>query len=231
LDLMGVQNDLLVELKKTGKPLIVVLIHGRAMSINWIKENADAIVDAWYPGQAGGTAVAEVLFGDYNPGGKLTVSYPKHVGQLPVYYYSLTEHRRDYIDMDSKPLFPFGFGLSYTSFKYSKLRLSSEVMHDGETISAMIDITNTGDRDGDEIVQLYLHDKIASTARPFKELKGFERVHLKKGETKTVTFEINTEHLMFFGLDNKWIVEPGEFLVFVGRDSQDKLFTKQFRYE
>lgn len=219
LDLLGVQTELLQELKNTGKPLVVVLVHGRAMSINWVAANADAILDAWYPGEAGGTAVAEVLFGDYNPGGKLAVSVPKHVGQLPVYYYR--KYQGKYLEMDVKPLFPFGFGLSYTTFAYSNLRIAPAMMRRGEHAQVLVDVTNTGRVAGDEVVQLYLCDRVASVVRPAKELKGFARLHLAPEQTKTVTFPVGTDELCFFGSNLRWIVEPGEFEVMIGRSSSD----------
>ncbi len=221
LDLLGVQEDLLKALKKTGKPLVVVLIHGRAMSINWIAEHADAILDAGYPGEAGGTAVTETLFGDYNPGGRLTVSVPKHVGQLPVYYYHKFDSRPAYVDMDAEPLYPFGYGLSYTTFAYDNLTVSPERIKADETARVSVDVTNTGAMAGDEVVQLYIRDEISSVMRPWKQLKGFERVHLAPGETETVTFEVGWEALCFYGMDDRWTVEPGEFTLMIGRHAYE----------
>lgn len=220
LDLMGVQNELLQALKETGKPMVVVLVHGRAHTINWIAENAEAILDAFYPGEAGGTAVAEALFGEYNPGGKLTVSVPRHVGQLPVYYYrGLTG--RGYLDMRTDPLYPFGYGLSYTSFQYDKLRVSPAKIPIGGTATVSVEVANTGAVAGDEVVQLYIRDEVASVIRPDRQLKGFERVHLKPGQTKTVSFEVGYEELCFYGLDEEWIVEPGDFTLMVAPNSRD----------
>ena len=219
---MGVQIDLLKALKGTGKPLVVVLIHGRVYTINWIAENADAIVDAWYPGEAGGTAVAEVLFGDYNPGGKLTVSVPRHVGQLPVYYYHRYAGYRKHLDLDAAgPLYPFGFGLSYTTFKHANLKIHPQSVREGESAQVTVDVTNTGKIAGDEVVQLYIRDQVASVARPPLQLKGFQRIHLQPGETKTVAFDVGHGELCFYGPDEKWIVEPGDFTIMIGRSSRD----------
>ena len=220
LDLMGVQNELLPALKATGKPLVVVLVHGRAHTINWIAENAEAILDAFYPGEAGGTAVAEALFGEYNPGGKLTVSVPRHVGQLPVYYYrGLTG--RGYLDMEADPLYPFGYGLSYTSFRYDKLRVSPAKIPVGGAATVSVEVTNTGAVAGDEVVQLYIRDEVASVIRPDRQLKGFTRVRLEPGQTKTVSFEVGREELCFYGPDGEWIVEPGDFTVMTPPNSRD----------
>jgi len=220
LDLLGVQEQLLAALKETGKPLVVVLIHGRAMSINWIAENADAIVDAFYPGQEGGTAVAEVLFGDYNPGGKLTVSVPRHVGQLPVYYYSL-QPKKNYAEMDSAPLYPFGYGLSYTTFEYRDLKVTPDTIAPDESATVTVKVINTGNVAGDEVVQMYIRDEVASVARPHMELRGFERVRLDPAQTRAVSFTVGWDELCFCGGDMKWIVEPGDFTIMVGGSSAE----------
>jgi beta-glucosidase len=220
LDLLGVQEDLLKELKATGKPLVVVLIHGRTMTVNWIAANADAVVDAWFPGEVGGTAVADVLFGDYNPGGKLAVSVPKHVGQLPVYYYRKYPGRK-FVEMDGEPLYAFGFGLSYTTFAYSDLRVEPKQIAKGGRAEVSVNVTNTGQVAGDEVVQLYLRDQIASVVRPPRELKGFERIHLAPGQTKQVTFQVGDAELCFVNADVQWVVEPGDFEVMIGRSSSD----------
>ena len=223
---MGAQSELLSELKETGTQLVVVLIHGRPMTINWIAEHADAVVDAWYPGQCGGTAVAEVLFGDYNPAGRLPVSVPKHVGQLPVYYYSKRPRRNTYTDMDSEPLYPFGFGLSYTTFEYRDLSVTPQSVPIGATAEVSVLVTNTGAVAGDEVVQLYLRDEVSSTSRPYKELRGFRRIHLAPGETKEVSYSLGEQELCFYGPDMEWIVEPGEFTVMVGGSSTDLVSAK-----
>ena len=215
LDLSGVQEELLKGLKKTGKPLVVVLIHGRPLSINWIAENADAVVDAWYPGEQGGTAVAEVLFGDYNPGGKLAVSFPKHVGQIPVYYY----HRhqgKEYVELDGEPLYPFGYGLSYTSFTYGNLNIAPHRISIGETAEVSVDVTNSGAVVGEEVVQLYVRDELCSVVRPQMELRGFRRVRLEPGETKAVRFGLGREELCCYNADERLVVEPGTFTIMVG---------------
>jgi beta-glucosidase len=222
LDLPGVQEDLLKKLKATGKPLVVILIHGRAYTVNWIAENADALVDAGYPGEAGGTAVAEALFGEINPGGKLTVSVPRHVGQLPVYYYHLYAGRKQHLDLDAPgPLYPFGYGLSYTTFAYADLRVEPQAIRKDETARVSLAVTNTGDVAGDEVVQLYLRDEVASVARPALQLKGFQRIHLAPGKTRTVTFAIGWEELCFYGLEERWIVEPGNVTIMVAPNSRD----------
>lgn len=230
LDLAGVQLDLLRALKDTGVPLIVVLIHGRAMTINWIAEHADGIIDAWFPGQEGGTAIAEALFGNYNPGGRLAVSVPKHVGQLPVYYYAGRPRER-YLEMDAQPLYPFGFGLSYTSFSYVDLEVKPGTIPSDGTAEVTVKVTNTGKVAGDEVVQLYIRDEYASVVRPVKQLRGFERVHLKPGETRTVSFLLGSEDLHFWGQDRKWVVEPGDFLVMVGANSRDVALSARLRVE
>ena len=221
LGLLGVQQELLKQLKATGKPLVVVLIHGRAMSVNWVAANSDATVDAWFPGEAGGTAVADVLFGDYNPGGKLAVSVPKHVGQLPIYYYRKYQGKK-FVEMDDKPLYPFGFGLSYTTFAYSNLRVQPEhISKDGRGAVVSVDVTNTGKLAGDEVVQLYIRDEISSVVRPPHELKGFKRIHLAPDQTKRVAFEVGRAELCFVNADVKWVVEPGDFQVMIGRSSSE----------
>jgi beta-glucosidase len=228
LGMLGAQVDLLKGVKDTGKPLVVVLIHGRAMSVNWVAENADAVLDAWYPGEQGGTAVAEVLFGRVNPAGRLPVSIPRHVGQLPVAYDKKPPERADYnyVDLPSSPLYRFGQGLSYTTFEYTDLRISPDaIAPDGET-EACVKVTNTGEVDGDEVVQLYIRDESSSVMRPHKELKAFRRVHIKAGQTTEVRFTVGWNELCFCGPDMKDVVEPGEFAVMVGGNSEDVLAAK-----
>jgi len=220
LDLSGVQEPLLRALHATGKPLVVVLVHGRPLSVNWIDEHAAALVDAWYPGDRGGTALAEVLFGDYNPGGKLAVSFPKHVGQIPVYYYHRHPRLR-YVEMDAEPLYPFGFGLSYTSFEYRGVRLEPATIAVGESTEVLVELANTGAVAGDEVVQLYLRDDLCSVVRPERELKGFRRVHLEPGATATVRLPLGPDQLCCYGADERWVVEPGTFTVMVGGSSTD----------
>ena len=220
LDLSGVQEQLLQALHATGKPLVVVLIHGRPLSINWIAQHAAAVVDAWYPGDQGGTAVAEVLFGDYNPGGRLAVSIPRHVGQIPVYYYHRHGSQR-YVEMDGSPLYPFGWGLSYTTFAYRGVRLEPATIAVGESTEVVVEVANTGAVAGDEVVQLYVRDELCSVVRPDRELKGFRRVRLEPGATQTVRLSLGPDQLCCYGADERWVVEPGTFTVMVGGSSTD----------
>ncbi|AZN43554.1 glycoside hydrolase family 3 N-terminal domain-containing protein [Paenibacillus albus] len=221
LHLMGVQLELAQAIHKLGKRLIVVYINGRPIVEPWIDEHADAIVEAWYPGQEGGAALADILFGDVNPSGRLTISVPKHVGQLPVYYYGKRSRGKRYLEMDVKPRYPFGYGLSYTTFEYSDVTLSSEqISADGETV-ATVKVTNTGTAAGTETVQLYVGDKVSSITRPAKELKGFARVALEPGETREVSFTIGREHLQMLDRNLLPVVEPGEFEIMVGRHVED----------
>ena len=227
LNLLGAQDELAKAILETGKKTALLLINGRPLAINYLAENAPAIIEGWYLGQEQGTAVAKVLFGDVNPGGKLTATFPRSVGQLPVYYnHKPIVHERSFVEGPYSPLFPFGFGLSYTTFEYSGLKLNKEKVIVGEPVVVSIDVTNSGNRDGDEIVQLYIRDKVSSVTRPVKELKDFKRISLAKGETKTVEFTISPDKLQFYNLDMKRIVEPGEFEVMVGRNSEDFLADK-----
>jgi len=228
LELTGLQKELIKRVQATGTPTVVVLINGRPLAIPWVAENVSAIVEAWHPGEKGGQAIAEVIFGDYNPGGKLPATFPKHVGQLPVYY----NHKpskpywlengwgNSYADMDKYPLYEFGYGLSYTTYEYSDLKVSPKTHGPGGNIQVSFTIKNTGPRVGDEIVQLYIHDVISSVVRPVKELKGFKKVHLKSGESATVTFTLSPEHLQMYDRNMNRIVEPGVFKVMVGSSSE-----------
>ena len=218
LDLMGHQQQLLEALAKTGKPLVVVYIEGRPLLKNWCDEHAAALLTAYYPGQEGGLAIADVLFGDYNPAGRLPVSVPRSVGQLPVYYNKKAPLPHDYVDMTAKPLYPFGYGLSYTHFSYSNLKAFAT---SATSYDVTVDVTNDGAYDGDEVVQLYLHDEVASTSQPLKQLKHFERVFIPKGETRRVTFHLTADDFSIVGRDMKRVVEPGEFHVMVGASSED----------
>jgi beta-glucosidase len=217
LDLSGAQEDLVKALVATGKPVIVYLAHGRPLSINWIAAHAPAIVDGWFTGEEAGNAFANILTGQTNPSGKLTISIPKTVGQLPVYY----NHKPgaqffEYTQGKDEPLYPFGYGLSYTTFSYSAPRLSDSIMHPNGALQLSIDITNTGAVQGDEIVQLYIHQKISSVVRPIKELKGFARISLAPGEKKTATFTINAATLSFWTAAMKYAVEPATVEIMVG---------------
>lgn len=225
LSLTGVQLELVQAVHKLGKPVIVVYMNGRPIAEPWIDEHVHAILEAWYPGQEGGNALADLLFGDANPSGRLTVSIPKHVGQLPVYYNAKRSRGKRYLEMDSKPQYPFGYGLSYTEFRYEGLRLSeAEIRPDGETVVS-VEVSNVGGMPGAEVVQLYITDKVSSVTRPVKELKGFRKVRLQPGEKQTVSFTLTSEHLQFIGHDLQPVVEDGEFIVMVGRNSEDYLST------
>jgi len=221
LNLLGRQDELVRQVLATGKPIVVVLIHGRPNSINFIAENAPAILDGWYLGQEGGTALADVLFGDFNPAGRLPITVPRTVGQLPDYYYSKPTAKRGYLFSEKSPLFPFGYGLSYTTFKYSNLRVSAPSTARDATTTISVDITNTGSRAGDEVVQMYIRDEVSSVTRPVKELRGFERISLKPGGTRTVSFKLGPEALQFYNREMKRVVEPGKFTVMVGPNSAD----------
>lgn len=229
LDLTGLQDELVKAVHSTGTPTIVVLVNGRPLSIRWIAENVPAIVEAWLPGEKGGRAVAEVLFGDVNPSGRLPVTVPRHSGQLPVTYdrppskdyWVERGWGRRYADMSAKPLWEFGHGLSYTSFEYSNLRIETpRVRRDGE-VRLSVDVANTGARAGAEVVQLYIRDVLASVTTPVKQLRGFERIELNPGEKKTVRFTLRPEDLSLWDRSLKPVVEPGEFRVMIGRSSED----------
>lgn len=223
LGLAGVQLDLLRELKATGVPLIVVLINGRPLSIPWVAENADAVLEAWYPGEAGGDAAADLLFGACSPSGKLPISFPESTGQLPVWYGAKTAARKPYADGSGSPLYGFGSGLSYTTFRYSNLRLFPARARIGDAVRVCVDVTNTGSRAGEEVAQLYLRDEVSSVTRPPRELKGFRRVGLAPGETKTVQFAVGPEELQFVGPDGRFRVEPGVFTVMAGGSPDEVL--------
>ncbi len=218
LDLLGKQTELLKALKATGKPLVVVYIEGRPLNKNWAAENANALLTAYYPGEQGGNAIADVIFGDYNPAGRLPVSVPCHVGQLPVYYNRPLPTAHDYVEMGAKPLYPFGYGLSYTTFQYSGLTITKS--HDGG-YDVTFEVTNTGSRQGEEVVQLYLHKRLASVVQPERTLKAFERISLNAGEVRTVTLHLNRDDLAIVDANMQWTVEPGTFDVWVGASSED----------
>ncbi|GAB4523426.1 MAG: glycoside hydrolase family 3 N-terminal domain-containing protein [Amphiplicatus sp.] len=221
IELVGEQKKLAEAMFSLGKPVVVVLINGKPLGVDEIAARANALVEGWYLGQEGGTAMAQVLFGEYNPGGKLPVTIPRHVGQLPLVYNHKPSALRGYLFDTTEPLFPFGYGLSYTTFEISEPRLTaSEIDADGET-EVVVAVTNAGDRAGDEVVQLYIRDRVSSVTRPVKELRGFRRITLQPGETKEVRFVIGPEHLRFWNKDMKRIVEPGEFEIMVGPNSQD----------
>lgn len=223
LQLSGVQLELIQEVYQLGKPVVVVYINGRPIAEPWIEDHVDAVLEAWYPGEQGGHAVADILFGDVNPSGKLTLSIPKHVGQLPVYYNGKRSRGKRYLEDDSKPRYPFGYGLSYTEFDYSNLTVEPERIPADGTATVTVDVTNTGDREGAEVVQMYISDTVSTVTRPAKELKGFRKLTLAPGESRKVTFTVGAEQLQYIGADYKPVVEPGEFRVLVGRHVNDTL--------
>jgi beta-glucosidase len=219
LDLVGRQNDLVRAVLETGKPTVVMLINSGPLSANYIAEHVPAILEGFYLGQETGTAVADVLFGDYNPGGHLPVSFPRSVGQLPIYYDHKPTAKRGYLFTSKEPLFPFGYGLSYTTFEYSNLKVSPAQIGPAGEAEVSVTVTNTGRRAGDEVVQLYIHDLVSSVTRPVMELKDFRRVSLRPGESKTVTFTLTPDKLWFYNLDMERTVEPGWFDIMVGTSS------------
>lgn len=230
LQLPGVQQELLEEVYKVNPNIILVLNNGRPLAITWADEHIPAIIEAWQLGTQAGNAIAQVIYGDYNPSGKLPMTFPRNVGQVPIYYNHKNTGRSapmandmvfwsHYSDVDNSPLYPFGYGLSYTSFHYKNLLLDkNEISTDGK-IKVSVDVSNTGNYDGDEVVQLYIRDLIGSLTRPVRELKGFKKIRLKAGETKTITFMITAESLQFYTANHKWEVEPGDFELWVGGDS------------
>ena len=222
LDMVGRQDELVDAVAAAGKPVIAFLFNGRPLSIRNLKGKAAAIFECWYLGQEMGTAVAEVLFGDVNPGGKLPITIPRSAGHLPAYYNYKPAARRGYLFDEVRPLYPFGFGLSYTTFQFGEPRLEKSVIKRSESTVVRVDVTNTGPVKGDEVVQMYIRDKVSSVTRPVKELKGFGRIALEPGQTETVVFEIKPEHLAFYDINMKYLVEPGEFEIMIGNSSQDE---------
>jgi len=220
--LVGLQDELVDAIAATGKPIIAVLFNGRPISIRNLTTKATTIFECWYLGQESGRALAEVIFGDINPGGKLPITIPRSVGHIPAYYNHKPAARRGYLFDDVTPLYPFGFGLSYTQFKFGKPRLKKSIIDRRESTTVRIDVTNTGPRVGDEVVQMYIRDKVSSVTRPVKELKGFQRITLAPGETQTVSLEITPERLAFYNIDMKYVVEPGEFEIMIGNSSRDQ---------
>lgn len=216
LDLPGNQEQLLEAVVATGKPVVVVLENGRPLTIDWAKEHVPAILEAWYPGEFGGRAIAETLFGDNNPAGRLTITFPQTVGQLPDYYNSDPSRVYKYVDSDGKPLFPFGFGLSYTTFRYDHVSVRPPASGSKEDIQVSVDVTNTGSREGDEVAQLYMHKDVSSVEMPRRSLEGFSRIHLKPQQTETVTFRIPQKQLAIWNAEGKWAVEPGDYTVWAG---------------
>jgi beta-glucosidase len=232
IHLPGMQEDLVKVIKATGKPVVVLINAGRPLVFDWTADNADAILYTWWLGTEAGNAIADVLFGDYNPSGKLPMTFPRHEGQIPIYYNHFNTGRpaRDenatnyvsaYLDLKNSPKFPFGFGLSYTNFQYSDLKLDKKKIRPNEKIEVSLNVTNTGKYAGEEVIQLYLRDKVASVVRPVKELKDFQKIKLNVGETKTIKFKIDKEKLSFYNQNLQWTAEAGEFDLMIGSSSAD----------
>ena len=232
IDIPEIQKDLLKALVKTGKPVVLVLFTGRPLTIKWESENVPAILNVWFGGSEAGYAIADVLFGDVNPSGKLTTTWPQNIGQVPIYYSHkntgrplgegkwFEKFRSNYLDVSNDPVYPFGYGLSYTNFSYSDIKLSSNSLKSNQTLTASVTVTNTGKTDGKEVVQLYIHDVVGTNSRPVKELKGFEKIALKAGESKTVSFNITVNDLKYYHTDISYDWEAGEFEIMIGGNSQ-----------
>jgi beta-glucosidase len=233
IDIPQTQKDLLAALLRTGKPVVLVLFTGRPLTIKWESENVPAILNVWFGGSEAGNAIGDVLFGDVNPSGKLTTTFPQNIGQIPIYYSHMNtgrpleqgkwfqKFRSNYLDVSNEPVYPFGYGLSYTTFSYSNITLSKDQMHPTDKITASVTVTNTGTKEGKEVVQLYIRDMVGSVSRPVKELKGFQKISLKPGESRKVNFTIGVNDLKFYNSDLKWVSEPGDFKVFIGTNSSD----------
>ncbi len=222
LELMGMQNELLDALSETGKPIVTLLFNGRPLAISNVKEKSDALLECWYLGQEAGHAVADVLFGEYNPGGKLPISFPRSAGHIPIYYNHKPSARRGYFQDDITPLYAFGYGLSYTSFEISDIRLSKELIGAGDQVELGVNIKNIGKYRGDEVLQLFIRDDVSSVTRPVKELKDFKRVSLEPGEQKSIQFIISSDKLSFYDINMNYLVEPGEFTLYLGTSSRDE---------
>jgi beta-glucosidase len=238
LNIPQAQRDLLQALLKTGKPVVLVLFTGRPLTIKWENENVPAILNTWFGGSEAGYAIADVLFGDVNPSGKLTTTWPQNVGQVPLYYNHKStgrplpeeqwfqKFRSNYLDVSNDPVYPFGYGLSYTTFSYSDVKLNTANAKGNQTVTASVTVTNTGNRAGKEVVQLYIHDVVGANTRPVKELKGFQKIELKAGESKTVSFNITTKDLTYYHFDNTWGWEAGDFEIMIGGNSRDVKMAK-----
>lgn len=233
LNIPDVQRRLLAALLETGKPVVLMLFTGRPLTLVWENENVPAILNVWFGGSEAAYAISDVLFGEVNPSGKLTMTFPKNVGQIPIYYNHkntgrplaygrwFSKFRSNYLDVDNEPLYPFGYGLSYTTFRYGDVQLSTPTFERGQRVTASVAVTNTGKRDGAEVVQLYVRDLVGSITRPVRELKGFEKIFLRAGETKTVSFEITDDMLGFYDGDLNWTVESGDFDIMIGTNSRN----------
>jgi beta-glucosidase len=222
LDLIGRQNELIDAMVATKKPVIAFVFNGSPLSFNNLVQKVPTIFECWYLGQEMGNAVADVLFGDYNPGGKLPITFPRSVGHIPVFYNHKPAARRGYLFETTAPLYAFGYGLSYTTFEISAPRLEKSLIGKTENVKVLIDVHNTGNRRGDEVVQLYIRDKVSSVTRPVKELKDFKRITLEAGERKTIELLITPEKLSFYDINKNFVVEPGEFDIMVGNSSRDE---------
>jgi beta-glucosidase len=233
LDIPESQKRLLQALLKTGKPVVLVLFAGRPLTLTWENENVPAILNVWFGGTETGKAVADVLFGDVNPSGKLPATFPQNVGQLPIYYSQkntgrplakdawFQKFRSNYLDVSNEPLYPFGYGLSYTNFTYSNLKLDKNSITKADSLKISVNVRNNGNYDGEEVIQLYLQDLVGSQTRPIKELKGFQKVFIEKGKSKNIVFTISEEDLKFYNQQLEFISEPGKFKVFIGTNSRD----------
>lgn len=238
LDIPDVQRVLLQELLKTGKPVVLTLFTGRPLTLTWEQDNVPAILNVWFGGSEAAYAITDVLFGDVNPSGKLTMTFPKNVGQIPLFYNHkntgrplakgkwFEKFRSNYLDVDNEPLYPFGYGLSYTTFEYSDVKLNKSTVEKNEELIASVTVTNTGKYDGAEVVQLYIRDLVGSITRPVKELKGFEKIFLKVGESRTINFQITTDHLSFYDYDINYVAEAGEFDIMIGGNSNEVKSTR-----
>ena len=232
LGLPDVQHTLLEALLKTGKPVVLTLFTGRPLTLNWEQEHVPAILNVWFGGSEAAYAIGDVLFGDVNPSGKLTMTFPKNVGQIPLFYNHkntgrplaagkwFEKFRSNYLDVDNEPLYPFGYGLSYTTFQYSDIALSTPTLGKDGSVTAVVTVTNTGKHDGAEVVQLYIRDLVGSITRPVRELKGFNKIFLRAGESKTVSFTITRDLLRFYDYDLNYVAEPGDFDIMIGGNSQ-----------
>lgn len=234
IDLPGNQQDLIREILQTGKPVVLVLMNGRPLNLTWEDENVPAILETWFAGTQAGPAIADVLFGDHNPSGKLPVTFPRSVGQIPIHYdmkntgrpMSENKYTSKYLDVPNSPLYPFGYGLSYTKFEYSDLETNSNSISKTDSLEVSVTVTNTGEVEGQEVVQLYIRDLVASITRPVKELRSFQKIRLEPGASRNLTFTLTPEDLSFYNLDMNRVVEPGMFKVFVGTNSAETLETE-----